>query len=132
MEKSRLLAQFPEVLSRLRVCWANLGDYNCGHCEKCIRTMLGLKALGIDRCEAFPGTLTPQLVRGQKLDHSSVLFWRELLCPGLPPALRTAVLSAIHSHDAGLPPRSGKLKREINRWRFAVLHAVKALVSPIY
>jgi hypothetical protein len=131
MDKLRVLVQYPEALSRLRVCWENLGNYNCGLCEKCIRTMLGLRALGVDRCAPFPDILTPELVRQQKLNHDSVLFWRELLCSSLPPALHAAVQSAIHSYDAVLPPRSGKLKREINRWRFALLHAMSALISPI-
>jgi 7-cyano-7-deazaguanine synthase in queuosine biosynthesis len=131
MDKLRVLVQYPEVLARLRVCWENPGNYNCGLCEKCVRTMLGLRALGVDRCAAFPDTLTPELVRQQKLNHDSVLFWRELLCSSLPPALHAGVQSAIHSYDAGLPPRSGKLKREINRLRFALLHAMSALISPI-
>jgi hypothetical protein len=131
MNKLHVLVQYPEVLSRLRVCWENEGNYNCGLCEKCVRTMLGLRALGVDRCAAFPGTLTPQLVRQQRLSNEAVLFWREFLDAGLSPALNAAVRSALHSHDAGLPPRSGELHREINRWRFAVLHAVSALMSPV-
>jgi hypothetical protein len=131
IDKLRSLIQHPEVLAKLRVCWENPEKYNCGLCEKCVRTMLGLRALGVDHCAAFPDTLTPELVRQQRLSHDSALFWRELPCPGLPPAYQAAVKSAIHSCDAGLPPRSGKLKREINRWRFALLHAAGALMSPI-
>jgi hypothetical protein len=131
ISKLRVLAQYPEVLARLRVCWENPSSYNCGHCEKCVRTMLGLRAFGIDRCTAFPNTLSPELVRRQMVDHHCVHLWRELLSPNLPPALYAAAQSAIHSCDADLPPRSGKLKREINRWRFALRHAMRALVSPI-
>jgi len=85
IEKLRLLVQYPEIMARLRVCWENIGKYNCGLCEKCIRTMLALRALGIDRCAVFPDTLTPELVRQHELNRDSVLCWRELLCPGLPP-----------------------------------------------
>lgn len=131
IEKLHLLLKHPEALMRLRVCWENEGNYNCGLCEKCVRTMLGLRAVGMNVCTAFPDSLTPQLVRGQKLSGEAVLFWRELLDAGLPPALNAAVRSAIHSHEAGLPPRSGELHREINRWRFAAMHAAKALFSPI-
>jgi hypothetical protein len=131
MEKLRLLIQYPDVLSRLRVCWQNQSESNCGLCEKCVRTMLGLRALGVERCAAFPDTLTPQLVRRQKLDHGSALFWHELLDADLPPDLRASVRSAIHSHDKCLPPRSGELKRSLNRWRFALRHAAHALVSPM-
>lgn len=131
MDKLRVLVQYHEVLARLRVCWENLGDYNCGLCEKCIRTMLGLRALGVEHCAAFPDTLTPELVRQQGLNHDAVLFWRELLGAGLPPALNAAVQSAIHSHDAGLPPRTGKWKRGIKRWLYAARNAGRALMSPV-
>jgi hypothetical protein len=131
IDKLRTVVQHPEALARLRVCWENLGNYNCGMCEKCIRTMLGLRALGIDRCAAFPDTLTPDLVRRQELSHDSALFWRELLCPGLPPSLHAAVQLAIHSHDAGLPPRTGKWKRGVKRWLYAARNAGRALMAPI-
>lgn len=131
MSKLRVLVQYPEALARLRVCWENPSSYNCGQCEKCVRTMLGLRAFGIERCAAFPNTLTPELVRRQAIDDHCVHLWRELLIPSLPRPLYAAAQSAIHSCDADLPPRSGTLKRAINRWRFALLHAVRALESPI-
>jgi hypothetical protein len=131
LEKLRSLAQCPEALARLRVCWENLADYNCGLCEKCIRTMLGLRAIGIERCAAFPDTLTPELVREQTLNHACVVYWREVLCPDLPPALYAAVQSAIHSFEAGLPPRTGKLKRGIKRWLYAARNAGRVLMSSI-
>ena len=130
-DKLRVLVEYSEVLSRLRVCWQNTGDYNCGRCEKCVRTMLGLLALGVDRCDAFPDTLTPELVRQQGLSHDSALFWRELLYLMLPPTYEAAVKSAIHSYDSGLPPRTGKWKRGIKRWLYAARNAARALVSPI-
>jgi hypothetical protein len=131
VDKLRLLVQYPDVLARVRVCWENLGNYNCGLCEKCVRTMLGLRALGVDHCAAFPDTLTPELVSQQKLNNDSALYWRELLCPDLPPALYAAVQSAIHSCEAGLPPRTGKWKREVKRWLYAARHAGRVLMSPI-
>jgi 7-cyano-7-deazaguanine synthase in queuosine biosynthesis len=130
MEKLRVLVQHPEALSRLRVCWENLGNYNCGLCEKCIRTMLGLRALGVEHCAAFPDTLTPELVREQELNHAAVFFWREILDAGLPPALNAAVKSAIHSYDHRLPPRTGKPKREVKRWLYAARNAGRALIAP--
>jgi hypothetical protein len=131
IEKLRLLLPHPEALSRLRVCWENEGNYNCGVCEKCLRTMLGLRALGVDHCAAFPDTLTVDLVRQQLLKPKSVVFWKELLNAGLPPALNAAVKSAIHSCDADLPPRTGHFKRGVKRWLYAVRNAGKALASPI-
>lgn len=129
IDKLRLLVQYPEVLARLRVCWQNVGKYNCGCCEKCIRTMLALRALGVDHCAVFPDTLTPELVRQQELNDDAVLYWRELLCPGLPPALYAAVQSAVHSHDAGLPPRTGTWKREVKRCLVAIRRSTRVLMS---
>lgn len=131
INKLRLLVQYPEALARLRVCVNTLGSHNCGLCEKCVRTMLGLRAIGVDPCVVFPNTLTPGIVRQQKLKADTVLHWRELVDAGLPPSLNSAVRSAINSYDAGLPPRSGSMKRGINRWRFALLHAFSALISPL-
>lgn len=59
LEKLKLLLDWPLALDRLRVC--NHGQLysaerlNCGRCEKCIRTMLELVALGaLERSRAFP------------------------------------------------------------------------------
>jgi hypothetical protein len=93
--------------------------------------MLGLRAVGVEHCAAFPDTLTPKLVRSIHLDFAPALFWRELLRAGLPPDLHAAVQSAVHSCDAGLPPRTGHFKREVKRWLYAIRNAGKALLSPI-
>lgn len=44
-EKLRVIVRHPETLTRLRVCWHDAG-FNCGRCEKCVRTMAGLSLLG--------------------------------------------------------------------------------------
>jgi hypothetical protein len=131
INKLRLLVEHPEALARLRVCWENQGNYNCGLCEKCIRTMLGLHALGVERCAAFPDTLTPQRVRRLELNHGTIIFWRELLSAGLPPVYQAALKSAIHNYEVGLPPPTGKLKRGIKRWLYAARNAGRALISPL-
>jgi hypothetical protein len=56
LEKTALVADWPAALDNLRVC-QNSGSWpgNCGECEKCIRTMTALHALGkLDACGAFP------------------------------------------------------------------------------
>jgi hypothetical protein len=44
-EKLRVVAELPYVRNLLRVCWQG-NAYNCGKCEKCVRTMLSLNLLG--------------------------------------------------------------------------------------
>jgi hypothetical protein len=44
------------AMDTLRVCWENRGGaYNCGACEKCLRTMVELYlAGGLERCRTLP------------------------------------------------------------------------------
>lgn len=64
IDKVERLSHEPLALKYLRVCWENVeGAYNCCRCEKCMRTMCSLDALGVlDRSESFPLALTPKLV----------------------------------------------------------------------
>lgn len=59
MEKVRIVADWPEALSILRSCFLHTipedGRINCGRCEKCVRTMLALLALGkLGAAKTFP------------------------------------------------------------------------------
>lgn len=58
-EKVRALAQWPEALARLRVCWAGEDkSRNCGVCEKCVRTALNFRAVGVQRLPCMPGEVS--------------------------------------------------------------------------
>lgn len=47
-DKISALAQWPAALRYLRVCWEGADkDKNCGRCEKCIRTILNFRVLGL-------------------------------------------------------------------------------------
>ncbi len=43
-----LVANHPEALKYLRVCYSNFDSLNCSRCEKCARTMIGLIIAGFD------------------------------------------------------------------------------------
>ena len=47
-EKIKKLKHNPHYLSYLRVCWSQYKEYNCGYCEKCLRTIVGLILENID------------------------------------------------------------------------------------
>ncbi len=48
-DKIRAISKVPAALRLLRVCAAyTRGQYNCGVCEKCRRTMFALRAVGVD------------------------------------------------------------------------------------
>jgi hypothetical protein len=66
-DKIIYLSKEPLALNYLRVCPGkkNDGHYNCCRCEKCLRTMVVLYAIGaLDNASAFPLQLTPKLVAG--------------------------------------------------------------------
>jgi len=49
VEKAALVASNDSALNTLRVCMAvPEGEINCGKCEKCVRTMICLRAVGVD------------------------------------------------------------------------------------
>ena len=55
LEKLRIVADWDVAFQNFRVCLANVPDrLNCGKCEKCIRTMTELLAIGaLDKTNAF-------------------------------------------------------------------------------
>lgn len=63
--KTKYIAHEPIVLENLRVCYLNKRNkFNCGQCEKCIRTMVGLYIAGtLDQSKTFPHTIDNEVVR---------------------------------------------------------------------
>ena len=55
-EKVAALADSELAMGSLRVCWElPHGEYNCGRCEKCLRTVITLEALGAGgKCRTLP------------------------------------------------------------------------------
>jgi hypothetical protein len=81
LQKVRHIAASDLALGALRVCWANEGtDYNCGRCEKCLRTMLALHVSGaLHRCHVFAQPFSPSAVARIPIEHAqSALFLDEL------------------------------------------------------
>lgn len=65
LEKVRFIVRYPIVLETLRVCFMNPNnEYNCGRCEKCLRTMICLYIAGVlEKCKTLPNCLDLELVR---------------------------------------------------------------------
>jgi hypothetical protein len=65
LDKTILIADWDVALQNIRVCGPNWPGENCGCCEKCVRTMLALQALGVlDKTKAFhQNDLSVDLVR---------------------------------------------------------------------
>lgn len=96
------IAQSKLALKYLRVCYMNeKGAYNCGKCEKCLRTMVSLYAAGVlDRAETFPPEIDPRLLAALTIEgYADAVFHRENLAAlrarGLGPDLQQALETAL-------------------------------------
>jgi hypothetical protein len=85
MQKLTIVAGWEAAFQNFRVCLANVPDkLNCGRCEKCVRTMLELEALGLlEKTGAFDD----DSVQPEWLDAFSITirvrnpFYEELIAP---------------------------------------------------
>lgn len=73
-DKIEYISQFPVALEVLRVCYKNPdGAYNCCECEKCLRTMTTLHALGVlHKAATFPQPLTAAAITALKPPSKAV------------------------------------------------------------
>lgn len=124
-DKVRMLAREPLALAHLRVCWEkDEGTYNCGRCEKCLRTMTSLHALGVlAECRTFPDVLDPAAVRGLVLyDESLIRFAEDNISFLVAAGLEDAQLCQAWQHILDRPPwknrlilRGRKLRKQYRR-----------------
>ena len=107
-EKIEALAANSVAMKTLRVCWEHHNrNYNCGKCEKCLRTMVSLQICGaLDRCVTFNRPLNLKKVANVKpTDENARSFIRENIeagerigaDPNLLAALRRSLSGRIHS-----------------------------------
>lgn len=72
-DKICFLSNHELALKHLRVCWKNIeGSYNCGTCEKCLRTMTSLYGAGVLRqSHTFPHEIDAGAIRTLVVDADS-------------------------------------------------------------
>lgn len=99
---SSYVSASPLALATLRVCWSPTAtEYNCGECEKCLRTMIALHgARVLDRCTTFSARLTASAVRRIRVTSESSAMYLEDCASALGDTredmrLRKALLHAI-------------------------------------
>jgi hypothetical protein len=80
-EKVHHLADWPEALDNMRVCWeGEKNDRNCGRCEKCIRTILSFRAAGISLPGSFEKDITDQqIMQLTDLNERKIFDYRQIL-----------------------------------------------------
>jgi hypothetical protein len=83
-EKTKLVSEWDAGLQNIKVCVTNWPGTNCGTCEKCLRTMLALEAVGtLARCRAFESRLLDagRVAAIQILTDNQSAFYEELIDP---------------------------------------------------
>ncbi len=107
LDKLSMIAADPMARAHLHVClWNREGQYNCGACEKCLRTMVCLRALGVlDAFETLPDTLNLAAIARVKLPEVPYTWeatLQHLKKSGVDPALTRALDHRLHSTRARL------------------------------
>jgi hypothetical protein len=116
------------ALQSLRVCPNPGDDYNCGRCEKCLRTMIQIYLAGkLGNCPVFPSTLPVEAIEGQVLTRIGLYQYTEenialLASKPHPTALDRRLLRALENtvqrSRAKDAQREAKLARRERRQRF--------------
>ncbi len=99
------IAQSPLALEHLRVCYENEnGTYNCGKCDKCLRTMINLYAAGaLEKASTFPHHIDPELVAAVPTiegEHGGIFHTENLVAlreQNLAPDLQAAITASINN-----------------------------------
>lgn len=107
------IARSPLALGHLRVCFENEpGAYNCGRCDKCLRTMMNLYVAGVlEQSGTFPHQIDPRLVAAVPtipgphggIFHSENL--RALTHQDRAPELRQAIVASMSNAVVSKPSR---------------------------
>lgn len=116
-ERIAFLKDHPVLVEELRVCW-QLGSRggNCGHCEKCVRTQLEMRAAGVPTEAAFPEPFTAHDVRSIELHHRHVVMHFQNVLERLDPSdeAHTLLKEWLQSHRrAATPPRVERLTQRV-------------------
>lgn len=126
VQKAAKVAESDIALQSLRVCFYNVHSaYNCGECEKCIRTMINFAAVGaLQRLVTFPNQIDMRRVkRLTVLREPERAFIREnlLALKDVPEArdlYRT--LQKIHDRPLWRAKLNHEFRRRIRVWRRSI------------
>jgi hypothetical protein len=119
-DKIPVIASSPLALRVLRVCWENRGGaYNCGRCEKCLRTMVLLDLHGVlGQTGQFPHKFDLADIAGLDLRFGR-LGWLDILArvkgAGGRPELVEAIETAL-ARDAWRASRLGRVDASAGRF----------------
>jgi hypothetical protein len=125
-ERVAFLKDHPALLAGLRVCYQrNAAGRNCGHCEKCVRTQLELRAAGVDASPMFPSAFTLEDVRGMTVKRVAVLvhFNRILERLDVDDEVVPVLRDWLRARTEALDPEAHQLRQRVTRLEQRLAHA---------
>jgi hypothetical protein len=112
-EKIKFIADYPEVLNNLQVCWNNIA-YNCGRCSKCLRTQAALDIFGLHSSGLTPLKDISELKTLSITGQAGLPFIKDLMK---------------YAHLAGKTEIEGVFKRLI--FRFTIKYYFEGLIRTL-
>ena len=111
----------------LRVCHKNPNSvYNCGRCEKCLRTMISLRIVGtLERCKTLPNELDLEEVTNMYMPDNLVIPQQNLKALerlGTDSELTRALSEALNTSSRRNEEEAGHAERERLQKRLARAH----------
>jgi hypothetical protein len=141
LEKTELIADWDVALQNLRVCNGWKEDpqsslLNCGRCEKCLRTMTGLVALGkLEHTLAFAANdVTYDMLVDGVVNPIEIVDWYELIEPlkarGRGDLVRAIATVMRRSLGSDSPATVKKIRAVAGRWRRRLFDRARAVRLP--
>ena len=137
-QKVHFLCRNAEWLSLLRVCWDMPdGKINCGRCEKCMRTMIGLSLEGAGHlCPLLP-PLDPAVLACHTYTAKSAKFYEDMIvvaehAPHANPEFLTAFRAMVHRNRLEILARELIPFREFLLTSASYLNNQKLLRDPLF
>lgn len=127
VDKARFIGDSEVAMRFLRVCWENRnGNYNCGRCEKCVRTMVNLSVVGaLQRSMTLPHKLDLSLISRMPIpDECARIFIEDNLEAAKAAgdiALAAAIAASLERKQGGFSDRlrrgdlRGRMRRRLTR-----------------
>lgn len=124
------IARSPLALEHLRVCFANeKGAYNCGRCDKCLRTMINLYVAGaLEKAGTFPHHIDTKLVAAVPTipgEHGGIFHTENLRAlqeKNLAPELQQAISNSMSNAVVMRPSRKETIEDRIKYLDHAYSH----------
>ncbi|CAL8968927.1 hypothetical protein PROP_00413 [Propionicimonas sp. T2.31MG-18] len=125
LAKTARVADSDLAMRHLRVCYCtHPGEYNCGRCEKCLRTMIALYSVGaLERSHTFPHTVSPRAIARLEIKAGGIVFARENLAKLRAMPVRNRPVEWALALALALAPLRGGLRT----WRRSLRRSLQAI-----